>query len=129
MPGTDKGDLAKSLTSNTSRPAIRRGQGIRLSTDTLTTPDLPADVSSRNQEIEKSRKEERTKQKVKRVKPGYELREDLVKACKRIAFEEERHNYEIVEEALEQYLARRAANSQQGAKAAGDGETAGVSDS
>lgn len=127
MAGTDKENLAKSLASNTSRPAIRRGQGIRLSTDQPATPELPVDVPSANQEIEKSGKEERTKQKVKRVKPGYELREDLVKACKRIAFEEERHNYEIVEEALEQYLARRAAGSQQGAKPDGEGETANVS--
>ena len=79
------------------------------------------------QAIEQSGKEARTKQKVKRVKPGYELREDLVKACKRIAFEEERHNYEIVEEALEQYLARRAVAAHHGVQPAGDGETSGDS--
>lgn len=126
MAGTDKENLARSLAGNTSRPAIRRGQGIRLSTDGQAPPEAPIGELSGNQEIEKSGKEVRTKQKVKRVKPGYELREDLVKACKRIAFEEERHNYEIVEEALEQYLARRA-TARHDAQTTGEGETIGGS--
>lgn len=42
-----------------------------------------------------------------RVNRGYKLREDLIKACKRIALEEDRNLYEVMEEALEDYLARK----------------------
>ena len=43
----------------------------------------------------------------KRVNRGYKLREDLIKACKRIALEEDRKLYEVMEEALAQYLAQK----------------------
>jgi hypothetical protein len=48
-----------------------------------------------------------TQEKPKRTTRGYRLRDDLVKRCKRIAVEEERKLYEVMEEALEEYLARR----------------------
>ncbi len=41
----------------------------------------------------------------KRVNRGYKLREDLIKGCKRIAVEEDRKLYEVMEEALSRYLA------------------------
>ncbi len=44
-----------------------------------------------------------------RKKRGYALREDLVKACKRMALEEDRTLYEVMEEALEEYLKRKDA--------------------
>ncbi len=43
-----------------------------------------------------------------RVNRGYKLREDLIKACKRVALEEDRNLYEIMEQALEEYLDRRS---------------------
>ena len=42
-----------------------------------------------------------------RTKRGYALREDLVKACKLYAVEHDRLLYEVMEEALEQYLERQ----------------------
>jgi hypothetical protein len=42
----------------------------------------------------------------KRVNRGYKLREDLIKDCRRIALEEDKALYEVMETALEQYVAR-----------------------
>lgn len=43
-----------------------------------------------------------------RVNRGYKLREDLIKACKRVALEQNRTLYEVMEQALEEYLDRQA---------------------
>ena len=43
----------------------------------------------------------------KRINRGYALREDLILDCKRIALEEGRKLYEVMEEALSEYTARR----------------------
>lgn len=48
----------------------------------------------------------------KRVSRGYALREDLVRALKLIAIDEGRKLYEVIEEALEQYL-RTCQNQQE----------------
>lgn len=42
-----------------------------------------------------------------RTKRGYALRDDLVKACKQIALDEDRTLYEVMEEALEKFLEQR----------------------
>jgi len=39
-----------------------------------------------------------------RIKPGYSIRKDLIRECKRIAFEEERNIYEVIEEGLEMVI-------------------------
>lgn len=44
-----------------------------------------------------------------RVNRGYKLREDLIKSLKRIALEEDRLLYEVMEEALVEYLDRKKA--------------------
>ena len=44
---------------------------------------------------------------VERIKPGYSIRKDLIRACKRIAFEEDRNIYEIIEEGLEMVIKSR----------------------
>jgi hypothetical protein len=44
-----------------------------------------------------------------RVNRGYKLREDLIKSMKRIALEEDRKLYEVMEEAMTQYLDRKKA--------------------
>jgi undecaprenyl pyrophosphate synthase len=59
----------------------------------------------RNQETKKSRKEEEGT--VTRVKTNYEIRQDYVRALKRIAFDEERKIYDVIEEAIGEYLERR----------------------
>ena len=45
--------------------------------------------------------------KQKRVNRGYKLREDLIKELKLIAVYEDRNLYQVMEEAIEQYLERR----------------------
>lgn len=45
--------------------------------------------------------------KQKRVNRGYALREDLIKELKLIAVREDRNLYQVMEEAIEQYLERR----------------------
>jgi hypothetical protein len=58
----------------------------------------------RNQETKKSRKEESS---VPRVKTNYELRQDYVKAFKLIAADENRKIYDLINEAMGEYLERR----------------------
>ncbi len=100
------GDL---LPDEPAKPVIRRGQGIRFSTDSVVDEETEGGrnreiENSTNVEIEKSIKSGRKAQGVERVKPGYEVRKDLLLAVKRLALDEDRFNYEIVEDALEAYL-------------------------
>ena len=44
---------------------------------------------------------------IERIKPGYSIRKDLLRECKRIAFEEDRNIYEIIEEGLEMVIKSR----------------------
>lgn len=94
-----KKQLEALLATTEAKPTIRRGQGMRLSTDEAT------------HERKNARSHDRTDARPKRVNRGYKLREDLIKACKRIALEQDRALYEVMEEALEQYLARNRANA------------------
>jgi hypothetical protein len=98
-------------------PKLRRGAGFHLSTEPEQGKEaMHQDIEkSRNGEIEKSRSLQPAPVKVKRIKPGYELREDLIKAFKRIAFDEERYIYEVIEEAMEQYIQRRQEGKQSAA--------------
>jgi hypothetical protein len=109
MPG--KRNVADLLDSPAERRPIRRGRGFQLSTEAAseeqrTHEETSLDVS-RNRDVEKSRNREITPAKPRRIKRGYELREDLVKAFKMIAAQEDRKIYEVMEEALEQYLEQR----------------------
>jgi hypothetical protein len=58
---------------------------------------------ARIQETKKSRKEESP---VLRIKTNYEIRQEYLRALKRIAVEEERKIYEVLEEAIGEYLER-----------------------
>jgi hypothetical protein len=60
-------------------------------------------LEERKQEFKKSRKEESP---FTRVKTNYEIRQDYVRALKRIAVDEERKIYEVIEEAIAEYLER-----------------------
>ncbi len=147
------------------KPVIRRGQGLKLSTDGQ-TEEIPATeekqpassrtqpasenntidltlqppieetitslspqpspetstatkpASTESQKRTKAKSQNRTSAKsqkssanlpvrLKRVNRGYKLREDLIKACKRIALEEDRKLYEVMEEALATYVAKK----------------------
>ncbi len=108
-----KRSLDDMLSEGTSKPVIRRGQGIRLSTDAVQEEAAAAEASA-NTEQESAQVHKRTSAKerdeaarVTRVSQGQRLRVDLVKELKRIAVEEDRKLYEVMEEALEQYLQRR----------------------
>jgi hypothetical protein len=105
-----KSDLAAGLAASASKPEIRRGTGMRLSTEG--TPDAETQdrtiAPSQDSEIAQSQKRETAKsQGPKRVNRGYMLREDLVKEFKLIAVREDRNMYEVMEQAFEEYLERR----------------------
>ena len=85
-------------------PAIRRGQGYRLSTDPPSDEPLSATPLGVSALVHKGTHQSG---RVKRSARGFRLRDDLVRACKRVAFEEDRKLYEVMEEALTEYLARR----------------------
>ena len=103
---TNKKKLGALLPDEPPRPVIRRGQGVRLSTD---APAQQEEIEKPiNVEAEKSTEVEIEKRrKVERTKPGYEIRTDLLRAVKRLAVDENRFNYEIIEEALEEYLTKK----------------------
>jgi hypothetical protein len=118
MPAKSKQDLSDMLGGESAKPAIRRGQGLRLSTEAppaesqdrenaaSQSSDLAVSQSSESATSQKRTNAE-TQSGPKRVNRGYMLREDLIKAFKRLAVDEDRKLYEVMEEALEQYLARR----------------------
>jgi len=109
---SNKQNLSDMLGGPGTPPEIRRGRGMHLSTepveatDTADTaqdavqPDIPKNAQSQDRMSAKSRHPSR-------INRGYALREDYVKQLKRIAVEEDRKLYEVMEEALAQYLARR----------------------
>ena len=104
---TGKRDLTALLGNEAAKPALRRGQGMRLSTDVPNEDDERHSAQTHESENALSHQRTSAKNEPVRVNRGYKLREDLIKACKRIALEEDRHLYEVMEEALEAYLAGR----------------------
>ncbi len=61
-------------------------------------------LEPRNQERKKSRKEEGV---APRIKTNYEIRQDYVHAMKRVALDDGRKIYEVLEDAIAQYLEQR----------------------
>ncbi len=111
MPGRkDMNDLLAATPQK--RPDLRRGPGYRLSTEAEEAPPASEVVPSGNLENQKSTNEPKENA-VVRVKLGYKVREDLLKQIKRVAFDDDRFVYEIMEDAFEAYLATRAAHQQQ----------------
>ncbi len=101
--------LDQMLSGDTPQPTIRRGQGMRLSTESSPEAEAHPEPEAQGDDRTNALAHQRTNAKAepKRVNRGYKLREDLVKACKRIALEEDRLLYEVMEEALEQYVAQK----------------------
>ncbi len=85
MAKKDKGELEKLLT-------IKQGTPLHLSTSAKTQERINAQSHTR-------------------VNRGYKLREDLIKACKQIALDTNRNLYEVMEEALSEYIERHKASS------------------
>ena len=104
--------LSEMIDAKPTQPVLKKGKGYGLSTEAEVAPE-PTQPSAESHSIRNSRNLEMMNSgnqepgKVKRIKPGYLLREDLIQACRRIAFDENRHYYEVIEEALEQYIERR----------------------
>ena len=80
---------------------------MRLSTDLVGDPGDSINAQTHERDDALSHRRISAKTAPVRVNRGYKLREDLIKACKRIALEEDRHLYEVMEEALAAYLAGR----------------------
>lgn len=102
-------DLTTLLSDKAAKPALRRGQGMHLSTDAAGSDEESGNAQTQERGYAQSHNRINAQTEPVRVNRGYKLREDLIKACKREALEEDRHLYEVMEEALEAYLARRAA--------------------
>ena len=130
MPG--KRQLEELVNTSPSTPTLRRrGEGMRLSTEAPVEKDgVPQPTTnvaetqqresaethnrinaetqnSGNAELREAPKEKKVKPGPKRINRGYALREDLIKALKRVAIDDDRNLYEVMEEAFEQYLAQR----------------------
>jgi len=109
-----KGKLDAMLSNESSKPVIRRGQGVRLSTEEPPAESPPvqspaiAKSQNRNNAISHNRTiAESQPGELRRVNRGYMLREDLILACKQAALSDGRKLYEVMEEALAEYLSRR----------------------
>jgi hypothetical protein len=84
----NKEKLAGMLTNAKPSPQIKRGEALTLSTSAKTHDRTNAQTHNR-------------------VNRGYKLREDLIKDCKRLALEQSRKLYEVMEDALSEYLDRQ----------------------
>lgn len=109
MPDKKK-DLAAMLGGDAPKPQIRRGLGVRLSTEDAPAAALQerSITASQNSEIAQSQKRTNaeSQDKPKRVNRGYMLREDLIRDMRVLAVQEGRNLYEVMEEAFEAYLER-----------------------
>ena len=107
-----KKDLAGLLGGggDTPLPEIRRGQGMRLSTEQDHPQGQDDRTNAETQDRTNAQSRKGAPEARVRINRGYALREDLVKDLKRVALDEDRKLYEVMDEALEQYLARRRAS-------------------
>jgi hypothetical protein len=98
------------LSKDIPQGPLRRGAGFQLSTEeaTVASPASPPKEEPQASHYRTIAPTEEKEPMPKRVNRGYKLREDLIKKCKRIALDEDRNLYEIMEEALELYLASHA---------------------
>jgi len=83
---------------DTIKPEIRRGQGYQLSTQ------QPEIENAQEQKIESSQVSNEVAEGIIRNSRGLRLRDDLFFDCKRIAVEQRRKLYEVVEQALQEYI-------------------------
>lgn len=92
------------LAQSATPPALRRGAGMTLSTDTHNDAETPKSANAITQESAMAEGPERTSR-------GFAIRTDLVKALKRVALDDDKKLYEVLEEAVEQYLDSRGGNA------------------
>ena len=107
MP-TNKRSLSDALSQSMPQRPIQRGPSFQLSSPTEQDTAVPTTEPAAEPEDASAQVHKRTEPTpVKRTSQGQRLRVDLMKAMKRIAFEDERKLYEVMEEAMEQYIQRR----------------------
>ncbi len=71
-------------------------------------PTVPEEIlESRNEETKKERKQDNGAPTLTRVKTNYEIREDYVRAFKVMAADERRKIYQLLEEAMKDFLVKR----------------------
>jgi hypothetical protein len=71
-------------------------------------PTVPEEIlEPRNQEIEKPRSQDGNSNVTLRIKTNYEIREDYVRAFKVMAADERRKIYQLLEEAMKDFLVKR----------------------
>jgi len=92
-----RGKLDDLLAGEGTKPVIRRGQGVHLSTD----ESPPVVLGAQDPSISETHPVT-----AKRINRGYMLREDLILGCKRLALRDGRKLYEVMEDALSEYLSR-----------------------
>lgn len=104
----NKSKLRKGLANEVARPAIQRGAGVRLSTDTNGIAQLHESENASSQNRISAESQKRSKKKVQdehtRINRGYTLREDIVAEYKVLAARSGRPMYELMERALAAYL-------------------------
>lgn len=87
MAKKNKDDLEKMLST-----PIKQGTPLHLSTSAKTHERIIAQSHTR-------------------VNRGYKLRENLIKECKRLAIDQGRNLYEVMEDALSEYITRQKADT------------------
>lgn len=93
MADSKKRNISDLVSNKPNRPQeIQRGVGMRLSTDAV---------------VEDAQTHKRTIPEYQRISRGYKFREDLIKQCKQIALDDGKKLYEVMEEAIQQYIQRR----------------------
>jgi hypothetical protein len=112
-----KRNLSAALGGELPKKNIQKGEGFRLSATSEQEAEMHSRVQDREPEIgtsahrqESTRAQEHKStraQDVQRPSKGQRIRLDYLKEIKRIAFEEERNDYEVIEEALEEYLKKK----------------------
>ena len=96
-----KNKLSSLLNNQPAKPEIRRGAGYKLSTEeSAQTQESEITLSHNDTSV--------TPVTPERVARGYRFREDLIDAYKMLALKRKRKLYQVMEEALEEYLAKHA---------------------
>jgi len=107
----DKTKLDELLTQDFARPPIRRGQGVTLSTQVEADADPTAEPDAQTHKRTNAQTAVDAAP-VQRVSQGQRLRVDLIRALKQIALDDGRKLYQVMEEAIEDYIERRRRHGQ-----------------
>jgi hypothetical protein len=107
-----KSKLDDLLGADIPQGIMKRGKGLHtpMDTDPNTTEQAQERTNAESHNNTNAQAHERTNAPV-RISRGYKFREDLIKEYKRLALDEGKHLYEVMEEALERYLEQKRTNA------------------